>query len=310
MCYSVYEKEDDTVFRKFVGLLLVLMMAATGVYAAELDGVPAYPAFEWELDALNHWKVEVDGTSAAPEMHSIDPETMICSGCGAEVWLYDDGAAELSSYNEQGDLVWYASFDSEGVKTGEGAFIYEYDEAGCKTREYQYENGVFITQTVFAMGEEGELYPVWSESYYDDGTWARNEYDGHGNCIKAYTYDENDVLTSEITTEYALNADGWYYEAKTTTILEGTIFISEYNEYGDWVSNYIEEPDGTVVSDVTFAYEYEDGVKVRSWSYESGVLAWETHYNAEGMIIQEIEYLEDGSTVVYNYDEEGNLIEQ
>jgi len=40
------------------------------------------------------------------------------------------------------------------------------------------------------------------------------------------------------------------------------------------------------------------------------VLAWETHYNADGMILQEIEYLEDGSIIVYDYDEEGNLIEQ
>lgn len=297
-------------FKKFVGLLLVLMMAAAGAYAADLDGMPAYPAFEWERDALNHWKVEADGNSSAPEKHSIDPETMICSGCGVEVWLYDDGAADLSSYNDQGELLWYASFDSAGEKTGEGAFSYEYDEAGSKVRECQYENGMLVAQTVFVMGEDGETHPVWSESYYDDGTWARNEYDGYGNCIKAYTYDANNAVTSETISEYALNADGWYYEAKTTTILEGTIFIREYNEYGDWVSNYIEEPDGTVVSDVTFVYEYEDGVMVSSWNYESGVLAWETHYNAEGMILQEIEYLEDGSLIVYDYDAEGNLIEQ
>jgi len=299
----VLRKGVNMLKNTLIMLLVMLLMLPCAAMADE-----EYPVFEWERDAKTHWRVTEAGEKAEEAPHVL--EGVLCLVCGTEVWLFDDGSADLSSYNDQGELLWYASFDSAGEKTGEGAYSYEYDEAGSKVRECQYENGMLVAQTVFAMGEDGEIRPVWSESYYDDGTWARNEYDGHGNCIKAYTYDANNAVTSETTSEYALNTDGWYYEAKTTTILEGTVFIREYNEYGDWVSNYIEEPDGTVVSDMMFVYEYEDGVKVSSWNYESGVLAWETHYNADGMILQEIEYLEDGSIIVYDYDEEGNLIEQ
>ena len=197
-------------FRRSLLAFLVVMLAA-GAFASERDNAPVYPVFEWERDAHSHWQLQVDGTQTEAQAHDIDEETMICVVCGTEVWLFDDGSADLTNYNEQGETVRSTSYDENGEITSSVAFIYEYDEDGNKTREYQFENDLYVAQTVYALNEEGENDPRWSESYYDDNTWARNEYDNYGNCIKAYTYDENDAVTAEITSEYVLNDDGWYY---------------------------------------------------------------------------------------------------
>lgn len=297
------------VFKKFVGLLIVLLMMVTGVCAASRDDAPAYPVFDWERDARSHWQLQVDGTQTEAQAHDIDEETMICVVCGTEVWLFDDGSAELTNYNEQGETVRSTSYDENGEVTSSVVFIYEYDEVGNKTREYQFENGVYVAQSVYALNEEGENQPLWSESYYDDNTWARNEYDAHGNCIKAYTYDENDAVTSEITTEYALGDDGWYYEARSTTVMEGATFISEYNQYGDKTYTYICDAAQGVLFETRRTYEYKDGQAVYCKQYEQDVLVMETFYDESGNTVKEIEHLEDGTVIVYEYDEDGNLIE-
>lgn len=297
------------VFKKFVGLLIVLLMMVTGVCAASRDDAPAYPVFDWERDARSHWQLQADGSKTDAQAHDLDEESMLCTVCGTEVWLFDDGSAELTNYNEQGETVRSTSCDENGEVTSSVAFIYEYDEVGNKTREYQFENGVYVAQSGYALNEEGENQPLWSESYYDDNTWARNEYDAHGNCIKAYTYDENDAVTSEITSEYALNDDGWYYEAKSTTLMEGATFISEYNQYGDKTYTYICDAAQGVLFETRRTYEYKDGQAVYCKQYEQDVLVMETFYDESGNTVKEIEHLEDGTVIVHEYDEDGNLIE-
>ena len=115
-------------------------------------------------------------------------------------------------------------------------------------------------------------------------------------------------MTSEITSEYALGADGWYYEAKNTTVMDGTVFVNVYNEHHDWVYVSITEADGTVVSEVTFEYEYLDGMKVSCKQFSAGVLTLESYYDEAGVLRKEIEHLEDGTTMVYEFDENGELI--
>lgn len=291
-------------------MLIATLLAAGSAEAAGRDDAPAYPAFAWERDALRHWQMKEDGTKTDAQAHAVDEESMICAVCKTEVWLFEDGSADLNNYNEQGETVRYTSYDEAGEIIASGAFIYEYDEDGNKRHEYQFENGLFVAQTAYALGEDGENHPVWSETYYDDGTWARNEYDSHGNCIKAYTYDVNNAVEVETTTEYALNADGWFYEAKSTTNMDGAIFISEYNQYGDKTYSYIYDPAEGTVFETKRVYEYRDGQKLNCKQYEKDVLVMETLYNEDGGTVKEIEYLEDGTTVVYEYDEDGELIEK
>jgi YD repeat-containing protein len=264
--------------------------------------------FEWERDEKNHWRVLESGEKAEEAAHTM--EDVLCTVCGTEIWLFEDGCADLNNYNEQYDLLRSTSFDENGAVVYDNAFAYGYDEQGCKLWEKQYESKKLVAQTVYQVTAEGASLPVWSETYFEDGTWGRNEYDAYGNCVRLYSYNADGTVLSEESCEYAETDFGWYYMTKSTVNMEGTIFIGEYNEYGDRTRSYIAEPDGTVLFDTVFIHEYEEGILVSSKNYESGVLSWETYYNADGMIIQEIEYLEDGSIIVYDYDEEGNLIEE
>lgn len=283
--------------------LLVMMLPCAGMAEA---ADPDFPVFEWDRDAKEHWHVLENGEKADAAPHVM--QDVFCEVCGSEIWMFDDGYADVSNYNDYGELVRTTSYDETGEVNYDCAYAYGYDENGVKLWEKQYEHGVFVSETVYALNAEGENWPVWSASYYDDGTSARNEYDDHGNVIKAFAYDADGTVTYESTSEYALNADGWYYESRRVSVMSGTVFIDEYNEYGDWTYVNITEADGTVVSDTSFEYEYQDGVKISSKQYESGVLIFESCYGEWGQLVKEIEYLEDGTTAVYEFDDEGNLI--
>lgn len=260
----------------------------------------------WDRDAKEHWHVLENGEKADVAAHVM--QDVYCEVCGSEIWLFDDGWANVHNYDEYGELIRATSYDENGEISYDSETVFCYDGNGMKQWEKQYDNGVFVMETVYAVNEDGVNQPVWTESYYDDGTSARNEYDEHGNCIKAYTYDENGAVTSEITSEYALGADGWYYEAKNTTVMDGTVFVNVYNEHHDWVYVSITEADGTVVSEVTFEYEYLDGMKVSCKQFSAGVLTLESYYDEAGVLRKEIEHLEDGTTMVYEFDENGELI--
>lgn len=298
-------------FKKFLALLLAFALILMTSSACSAEAVEAaaveLPVFEWERDVKEHWHVLESGEKADVEEHVM--EDVICIVCESEIWAFDDGSADISNYNEYDELVRSTYFDENGEVSYDCAYAYGYDENGVKLWEKQFENGLLVGETAYAVNEEGENHPVWSNAYYDDGTWARNEYDEHGNVVKAFAYEADGTVSYESTIEYALDAYGWYYEARTTANMSGTIFINEYNEYGDWTYVYIVEPDGVVVSDTVFEYEYEDGVKVFCRQYSEGVLSFESFYNEWGELVKEIEYLEDGTNAVYEFDEEGNLIE-
>ena len=281
--------------KKMMCLLMLLVMVLPCAGMAETAADPDYPVFEWERDAKEHWHVLDNGEKADVAAHVM--QDVFCEVCGSEIWLFDDGYADVSNYNEHGELVRATSYDDQGVVNYDCAYAYGYDENGNMLWEKQYEQGVFVAETEYALNAEGENWPVWSASYYDDGTSARNEYDDHGNVIKAYTYDAEGNITYESTSEYALNADGWYYEAKQTAVMDGTVFVNEYNEYGEWTYVSIIEADGTVVTNASFEYEYVDGVKRSCKHYEAGVLTLESYYNESGCLIKEIEYLEDDQSV-------------
>lgn len=282
-------------------LLLILLLTLTLCCAAAETPAPI-----WERDAKTHWYVTASGEKTEKAPHVL--EDILCTVCGTEVWVYEDGAADLYNYSELGELLRATTVDADGWITADSVVNYVYDEQGRKLWEKQYEMGRLAAQTAYAVNEAGESLPLWSEAYDADGAWGRNEYDEAGNCIRLYAYDAQGHLTSEEVCEYAQDADGWYYMTCSTVRMEGTVFINEYNQYGDWTRSYIEEADGTVVSDTVFVHEYQAGVKRSSRTYDAGVLVWEEQYDENGMTVREIEYLADGSVNVYEYDETGELI--
>lgn len=285
-------------------LLLVFMLPCASMAETAVDA--DIPVFEWERDAKEHWHVLENGEKADAAPHVM--QDVFCEVCDSEIWVFDDGWADVSNYNEYGELTRSTSYDDTGAVSYDCVFAYGYDENGIKLWEKQFENGWFAGEMAYAVNADGENLPIWSVTYYDDGTSGRIEYDGQGNAVKSFTYDADGTVTYESTSEFALGSDGWYYEAKTTAIMDGTVFTEERNEHGDWTYASIIESDGTVVSETVFEYVYQDGVKASCKQYESGVLTMESYYDEWGRLVKEIEYLEDGSTLVYEFDEEGNLI--
>ena len=302
-----------------LALLLAVLPAAGLAETAEETVAPEeeavvldadYPVFEWQRDAKEHWRVLESGEKTDVGAHEVPEDEIACSVCGSEIWIFEDGCADVSNYNEYYELVWATSYEADGSIAYENVFAYEYDEAGNKLWEKQFDGTVLVAHTVYALNENGENHPVWSEVYYDDDTWSRNEYDANGNCIKAYSFAADGAIDSETTMEYALDEDGWYYQTKEVTLMEGATFITQYNRYGDSISFYLEEADGTVVFNSTREYEYVDGEKAVVRYYDNGVLTSESFYEDGYGPVKEIIYLEDGTTEVYLYDEDGNTYDE
>ena len=291
--------------KKMMMFLLALMLCAAMVCSGTAeDGLGR----TWDRDSMNHWNLLENGEATDVEAHDLeDAVYAVCSVCGTEIWRFENGGADVSNYNDHEDLVRLTSYDELGEMLYDNVFEYAYDEAGNKLFEKQYDNGVFIAESVFAVNAQGEHHVVWAATYYDDGTVGRNEYDENGNCVKAYTFDENGVVTYEETSEYALTSDGWfYYQTKSTAVMDSTVFYHEYNEYGDSLVSMIIEDD-VVILNATHEYGYKDGVQLWSRDYMNGVLVGESICDEDGRVVMQTEYNEDGTSCIYTYDDNEDL---
>lgn len=80
-----------------------------------------------------------------------------------------------------------------------------------------------------------------------------------------------------------------------------------YSAYGDPVRMTSYDADGNVTSDQRYECEYDaDGNKLTETYHENGVLRGERTYEA-GVLLQYIDYYEDGGKGIMEYDENGNL---
>ena len=174
------------------------------------------PVFAWERDVHNHWQLDQQGERINLGEHVLD-EALVCSVCGSQVVAWDDGSGDVGNYDEHGNFVHGTSFDADGAVTYDGRHILSYDENGVLVLDVEYINGVLFGETTFTADTEGNAIPVKQIAYYDDGTTSVNEYDEHGNCVSSKSYEADGTLSVEILSEYLLDADGWYYEAKSTT---------------------------------------------------------------------------------------------
>ena len=294
--------------KKFTLMLLCLALALPAFsLAEEAAASPALPAFEWERNGLGHWHVLENGEKADIGAHSL--EDLLCTVCGSEVWLYDDLAADVYDYDEFGNLLRYSSFDTQEELIYEMVYILEYDEEGRVLNSREYVDGVLVSESAFTVSEEGESIPATQKTWYDDGTWALNEYDENGNCVRATTYDEADILTSETLSEYKMGSDGWFYESKTTTLMDDAVFMSEYNEYGDKI-RVLNSDAGLVWSDLTYEYEYRDGEKLWCKQYDAGRLSVESVYGGDDWwhVVKESEYYDDGTAIVSEFNDVGDPV--
>ncbi len=290
---------------RILALLTALFLMIT---AAALAQAPAaeLPVFQWQRDVRNHWQVTEDGEITSLSAHTLD-DFLICTVCGSEIIDWGDGSADINNYDEFGNLLRYTSFDTEGMITYEAVHAYEYNEDGMVLLDREFIDGILYGEAVCTVTEDGEHLPVTQTAWNDDGTTSVNYYDEHGNCVRAAIFEADGSVAFETTTEYALNDDGWYYEAKVTSrFASGETFYAENNQYGDPTRTYNTYADGTPWTDSTYEYEYQDGVMVWKKQYEGGRLSSEEWMNEEGNSIRDIYYEEDGSTETWLYNDNGD----
>ena len=289
----------------FVAFLLLAIPALA-------QTVPEYPLprFDWERDAVHHWQLNESGEVVNQGVHAFD-EMLLCTVCSSEVLDWGDGTFDVTSYDDFGNATRITSFDADGAITNDVAHYLEYSEEGIALLDQEFYNGVLYGETVYTVNADGEQIPVTQTAWNDDGTTSINKYDEHGNCISATIYEADGSLINETISEYAQTEDEWfgvwYYECKTTTrFASGESFYTETNEHNDTTRNLNTHADGTVWADTVYEYKYDNSDKVWRRMYSFGALTRETFYNEDGGTVKEIEYLEDGATETWLYDENGD----
>ncbi|MBQ7116699.1 MAG: hypothetical protein IJN88_00660 [Clostridia bacterium] len=125
-----------------------------------------------------------------------------------EAVLYnDDGSKSVEEYDESGELIREAYYDSDGSRVYSYDLEYFYDEEDNPTAIEKKENGVLKEKIIY-------------------------EYDENGNIQYEKTY-EGDRLVKEV--QYA-ESDFYMYEAKIITYNEdGTATVEEFDEEGELI---------------------------------------------------------------------------
>lgn len=280
---------------------IILLLAAQFLFGAACAEVPVLPVFAWQRDGSVHWQ----SSPADAQPHTLD-DFFVCTVCGSEVWGYDDGSADVYDYDEYGNQTRYTSFDPEGQVIMEiiRACTYANDQL---VLEHEFVNGVFFSETVYTVDADGNSIPQRATAWNDDGTTSVNEYDEHGNCVRSAILAPDGAVCFETLSEFALNADGWFYEAKAISrFADGTTFHTEYNQHCDPVRTVNTEADGTVWSDTTYEYAYDGWDKLWCKQYTFGRLAMESEYQ-DGLLMTETEYPEEGGRYIYEYNHNGDI---
>ena len=289
---------------KFTSLLLACLLLFSAAAADESN----LPHFEWEHDGNNHWQLDDSGAVINSGAHILVENTQLCTVCGCDILDWGDGCIDVTDYDAFGNTLRYASFEN-GEKVYESVHIYTYNADGVVLTDHEYINGVFACEAIYTVSETGEQIPVTGTLWNEDGTVSINEYDAYGNCIRAAVTDSEGNVLVEMLSEYALNDFGWYYECKTTSRFDtGDTYYQEINQYGDTVRSVNTDADGAVWSNTRYEYQYKDGVKLCSKQYDGDQLIFARTFDSDGNLLTETEYLDDGQTIDYLYNEAGDVV--
>lgn len=292
-------------------LVFMLLTACSGEKPVETAPAtePAHvhtAAGEWQWNAKEHYQVCQCGEIFDQAPHTVDG--ILCSGCGVELWDTGDGYVDAYGYNQYGDMTRQVSFDPDGNILTEMTYEYEYDTDGNKIKDQFYVDGRLLGETEYAEGEDGSYIPARYVYYDEDGGLVENFYDQFGNLTAAIGYDADGNVLFESYSEYQLDDDGNYYEAKLTeTNGDGEKSIYEYNRYHDIISRVEYDLGGSLLSEESWEYSYNDaGDPMWEKQYRNGVLVYEivayATYETEDYYTRFletiVEYYEDGTKLV------------
>lgn len=152
----------------------------------------------------------------------------------------------------------------------------------------------------------------------EDGEAYVNTYDEQNNLIRYTCYGADGNAVTEIFTEYATDAEGNYYEKKSTEYdyANSVVYIGEYNEYEDQTARTVTDLDGNVLQKDRFEREYNsDGEPMWEKTYTNDILVQEitgykTYTDGDYSMrfpASVIEYNEDGSKLVTEYNDQGEV---
>jgi len=304
-----------------MAVCLLAMGMLQGVCAA--DAHVHTPAEGWDRNAYEHWRACECGQVLQIEAHTM--QDAMCSVCGSEIWIFEDGLANVSNYSGEGYTDRVSAYDADGTlledyrfeRTPEGSDGWMYERIyGCgpvvNTQEY-----CLLEEVLYRTEADGWNVMIHLISYYPDGTVAgRNEYDEYGNMVSSVSYDELGALVYEETWEYEY-ADGQIVSTmQCGRYAEGDWFVSRCNEYGDEVLYTCYDAAGVVIDELTCEYIYDEaGGKLQSICRSRGMLVRESFYSTAGdedatvyWLSSEVEYYDDGSKCVFEYDQDGWII--
>lgn len=270
-------------------------------------------AGDWERSPAEHWKLCECGEKCEVGEHTLD-EWSVCTVCGAEVVVWDDGEAVLSVYDDHGNIIYGVNFDADGNPYSEGRNEITYDDDGNLLTIMKYAGDELRGEEYYRNGEIHRIV-----EHYEDGTRYEHEYDEHRNLTSVIGYDADGSISTQLFSEYAETADGeWYEVCSTETAPDGSKYYGEFNDQGDQIVWITYTPDGVMENNERYEYTYdEEGHKTAVKVYSFDTLVQEKLYT---MVVFEdgwmnypgtvIDYQEDGGKTVCVYDENDELVSQ
>lgn len=283
-------------------ILCVLLASLLPLMAlAEHNHTPG----EWDRDGENHWQVCACGEKMNVAPHIL--EDVLCAECQSEVWRYEDGAADVYNYDEHLEIVRSTFYSPQGQAEYDYRYVNTYDEQGVKAASQTWLDGTLVEETRFAPDADGFPLPVKTIAYEADGVRHTNEYNEIGAVVRSQTFMADGTLIAEENITYFAEEEGGGY--LLTGFMEGgATYRTEYNGHGDCTFNGFYEADGTAISEFRMEYEYDaEGNRIHDKTYAGERLISENTY-VNGYAVSSVEYEEDGSRYVYEYDDRGNTL--
>lgn len=154
---------------------------------------------------------------------------------------------------------------------------------------------------------------------YDDGSCYITDYDENENPVRSSSYDEKGEMTYDCKCVWAKDKNGDYYPLEDTAYdyEEKTIVVTKYDENWYTVTIDTTDFDGKVIEVQRYEREYNaDNRLLWEKLYVNDVLTWEVkdieYIVEDGVVVNtisgtEISYYDDGTKVVSNYDNRGEL---
>lgn len=272
---------------------------------------------EWDRDPYEHWPKNDAGERANASAHRLNDG--ICEICLSEIWFFDDGSCDVSNYNADGDMIRYSYFEADGMLTEDYEYIFKYGADGMKVSSSTYNFGILIEESEYGTDPNGESIISKSISYPGDGTKCTSISDQYGNVISAVITGEDGSVLFEQDYAYTYDNEGFpNYTIETSRFDDGTSFRLEIDALGNRVLEIQYAADGSIIYEYHYTYEYDEhGRMIHESILEDGAPVFESFYaySADpydfwGYQYRTIDHMEDGSKIVCELNEMGEIIKE